>query len=163
MIEQYGLPDVKWSFPCATAEEALHNELRVMTEFYNFLSDQRWLNKNVSGAIIQNNEIRNKISKAKRGKPAHNKGQSKGKGNGGYTRGAMDDDHKSKISKAMAGRTLSSNHKEKLRDRYRTFFYNGQYLTKTELAVATGLTIHQIEYRKKMGQDFVPPHHTRTS
>lgn len=164
IIQQHGMPDVKWTFPCVSADEALRNERRIMSEFHNFLSDDRWLNKNTGGAIIQDEAVRTKISLAKKGKASSGFGKgskhtitAKAKmGNKGH----KSDEHKLKISAAMKGKSKSTQHIEKVKDRYRTFFYNGQYMTKTELAAATGLTTHQIEYRKKMGQDIVPPHRT---
>ncbi|WP_449471675.1 NUMOD3 domain-containing DNA-binding protein [Sphingobium chungangianum] len=67
-IEQHGLPDVVWTFPCKTAKEAQANEIRIMREFHNFLPDPRWLNRAIGGLIIFDDEARKRISKAHKGK-----------------------------------------------------------------------------------------------
>lgn len=48
-IKENGLPDIRWTFPVKTAEEAIYHELRIMNEFNNFITDDRWLNKNKGG------------------------------------------------------------------------------------------------------------------
>lgn len=68
-IEQHGLPDVVWTFPCKTREEASDGESRIMNEFHNFLPDERWLNKNKIGAVSYDDEIRDKMSKSAKKRP----------------------------------------------------------------------------------------------
>lgn len=54
-MDQNGLPDVVWTFPCKTEQEAHAGETRIMNEFNNFLPDERWLNKSDSA---QNQSVR---------------------------------------------------------------------------------------------------------
>lgn len=122
-IEQHGLPDVVWTFPCKTREEAIAGELRIMSEFHNFLPDERWLNKNIGGAILMDEEVISKKAAALKGKTPWNKGRkmtdeqraelisararapSKLKGE------RLSCDHKAKISAALKGRERSLEHK----------------------------------------------------
>jgi hypothetical protein len=73
LIETHGQPDVvqiRKTF--ATAQEAVDWEVGVLRRLD--LTSSKWLNANVAGAIIATTETRKKISEAKKGKPAHNKG-----------------------------------------------------------------------------------------
>lgn len=75
-IEEHGLPDVVWTYPCKTAYEARFGEYRIMNEFHNFISDERWINKIINGNY--NEQVGELISKARTGvkhtKPSWNKG-----------------------------------------------------------------------------------------
>lgn len=64
-MDQYGLPDIVWTFPCPTAEQARYHETRIMNEFHNFLKDERWLNHNINGAIHMTPEIVDRIRKTR--------------------------------------------------------------------------------------------------
>lgn len=111
-IELHGLPDVKWTFPCKTAKEAFYHELRIMNEFHNLLTDDRWLNRNIGGAIIFDDEIRNKISAAGIGR-THSQ-ESKDKIRTSRTGTTLSQKTKDKISATNTGRVLSQKTKDKM-------------------------------------------------
>lgn len=73
--EQVGRPDVievRRTFVSST--KAINWERKVLQRL-DIGDGHRWLNRNVSGAILHTEDVRQKISEAKRGKPAHNKGK----------------------------------------------------------------------------------------
>lgn len=57
---EFGDPDVIWTYEKKTVQEALDMEIRCMKEM-NVMSDDRWLNKNVGGAILMTPEIITKM------------------------------------------------------------------------------------------------------
>ena len=122
-IEQHGLPDVVWTFPCKTAEEARAGEFRIMCEFAHFLSDDRWLNRAKGTKIVRDIrdkdkwraklreanigktiplEVRQRMSATRTGRSSSLKGKSLSEG------------HKQSVSEALKGRTISEETRKKL-------------------------------------------------
>lgn len=75
---KHGDPDIIEILTFETAEEAIKEEERYQREC-DVLNDPRWLNKNISGAILMDDQVKAKLSAARTGVkhsvPAWNKGK----------------------------------------------------------------------------------------
>lgn len=128
-IKQNGLPDIKWTYPVKTVEEAIYHELRIMNEFNNFLIDDQWLNKNVGGAIIcdditraklsaagfrrfHSQESKDKIREARKGTTQSQ--ETKNKISASNTGRVLSQETRDKMSSTRKGKPLSQDHKDKL-------------------------------------------------
>lgn len=104
-LDEHGLPDIIWTFPCKTADEAIKAEIRIMREFHGFLKDQRWINENIGGLICVKRRrwLNERLSQYRKGLPSPNKGRK------------MSEEQKQKIRISMLGKKHSDEAKEKIR------------------------------------------------
>lgn len=86
---QHGDPDVIETLPLETAEQAIAEEIRYQREC-DVLNDPRWLNKNISGAVLMDETVCANVSAGRTGckhtRPAWNKGKR-------YTQRRKGNDH----------------------------------------------------------------------
>lgn len=114
-----GDPDVIWTYEKGTAQEAIDMEIRCMKEML-VLTDDRWLNKNVGGAILMTPEIiakmketlatpeikeKARIAHSKPRKPMSEETKEKIRNKlKGKSTGPRSQETKKRISQSMAGR-----------------------------------------------------------
>jgi hypothetical protein len=110
-----GEPDVRWVFPVKTPREAIDNEYRIMNEFHNFLNDQRWLNKNVGGIMVKDDDVKDRISRSLTGRK-------------------LSDETRRKMSQASKGKPKSDEHRAKLAELNRNKVSDQSYKDKLSLA-----------------------------
>lgn len=138
-IKQHGLPDVVWTFPRKTAEDAKAGELRIMNEFHNFLPDPRWLNKNKGGCVSFDDEVRAKISQANKLRTGR----------------VVTDQQRTKISSSLTGRKLPQSTIEKMtasrRERENKYEYKGGLYSINEIMTFTDLPRDTVYSRLRGG------------
>lgn len=66
--KEHGEPDIRFTYPCATAQEAIDHELRVMREFQILQNFDVWLNRSMGRVRVDTPEMRQKKGAAFRGK-----------------------------------------------------------------------------------------------
>lgn len=163
----HGEPDVRWTFPVKTVQEAIDNEYRIMNEFHNFLNDQRWLNKNVGGLVVKDNDVKARISRSLTGRKLSDETRrkmsqaSKGKPKTFIHRQkltelnrakANDQTYKDKLSQANYKKWSNDDTRTKMMaNRYagKTYDVDGHHLTVNEISDRYGIKMGTIYYRIK--------------
>lgn len=148
-MEENGAPDIIWTFPCKSREEAVYHEHRIMREFDGFVRDERWLNKHDNKLIFLNQDSRDRISRKLTGRTLSE--EHKANVAAAIKRKWADPEYREMLSKAHANRPpisdetraklkASANRSERSED------------TKQKISAAkTGKTLSE-ETRKRMSE-----------
>jgi len=139
-IEQHGLPDVVWTFPCKTAEESKYNEKRIMDEFRDFVLDGRWLNKAKGRPIQMDDEVR----------ALWRSRHSAAMKTAAYERTTA---HRVKMSEALKGIKRTREHQQALERHHYIHEYQGELYRTRDIAVMAGIHIDTVRWRLKKGWD----------